>query len=71
MTTTYKTRRAVGAPSFCWQCRRDLTRMRGRGLGEFVFVLVRDPIGHEHRVHAVCAVDAVADGAVVVEAPTA
>jgi len=56
-------RQGSGAPSFCWQCRRQLRRAPGKGLGLFYFELVRDRDGVEHRVHASpCLEEAEADG---------
>ncbi len=57
-------RQGSGAPTFCWQCNRQLQRAPGKGLGLFYFELVRDRAGVEHRVHGFpCLDQAVADGA--------
>jgi hypothetical protein len=62
-----RARQGSGAPSFCWNCHRQLRRAPGRGLGLFYFQLVRDPDGVEHRVHGgVCLFDAVAAGSKLV-----
>lgn len=46
-------------PSFCWHCGHWLSRLPGGGL---IFDLVRDPLGHLHRVHKHCTPDALGDG---------
>lgn len=61
--TKVKTRKGAGAPSFCWQCNRQLMRAEGKGLGLFYFAVVRDRDGVEHRVHGgTCRREAIADG---------
>lgn len=56
-------RQGSGAPTFCWQCGRQLQRAPGKGKGLFFFELVRDRAGVEHRVHGTpCLKSAVADG---------
>lgn len=52
-----------GAPQFCWWCFAQLQRAPGEGAGNVYFNLVRDPMGHEHRVHGFpCTDAAVKDG---------
>jgi hypothetical protein len=56
-------RQGTGAPSFCWQCSRQLQRAPGKGKGLFYFHLIRDRAGVEHRVHgSPCLRLAIADG---------
>lgn len=50
-----------GAPSFCWQCNRQLYRAPGKGLGLFYYALVVDRDGKEHRVHGDCVPEATQD----------
>lgn len=38
-------------PSFCWLCRGQLSLDKA---GEPIFAVVKDPLGHEHRVHKAC-----------------
>lgn len=58
-----KARQGSGAPSFCWECNKQLMRAPGKGLGLFYFELVKGPDGHEHRVHqAPCLKMAIANG---------
>jgi hypothetical protein len=57
-----KTQTSSGAPTFCWQCNRQLQRAPGKGLGLFYFRLVQDPAGYTHRVHGGCVKHAVNDG---------
>ena len=53
-----------GAPSFCWECRKQLMRAPGKGLGLFYFELVKGPDGNEHRVHqSICLREAIDGGA--------
>lgn len=52
-----------GFPSFCWHCNRRLQRAKGKGQGLFYFELVKDPLGHTHRVHQHCKSEALAEGA--------
>lgn len=52
-------------PSFCWHCRNQLMRRKGGG---FIFRLVQDPMGHQHRVRQSCLPDAVGDGIKAVQA---
>lgn len=53
----------ASAPSFCWQCNKQLQRAPGKGLGLFYFDLVVDQGGAQHRVHGgQCVREAVADG---------
>lgn len=43
-------------PSFCWLCtRRLMIATVGENAGHYVWHIVRDPDGHEHRVHKQCA----------------
>lgn len=53
-----KTQTGSGAPSFCWHCNKQLVRVRGG----FIFSLIRDPDGHELRVHKQCQDDAAGHG---------
>lgn len=48
----------IPGPSFCWWCMRDLQR----GVIGPIYSLVRDPIGHVHRVHHTCVSDARSEG---------
>ena len=57
-----KARQGSGAPTFCWQCNRQLHRAPGKGLGLFFFELVLGTDGHQHRIHQDCLPDAKADG---------
>lgn len=52
-----------GSPTFCWHCGRQLQRVKLRSERLFYFELVKDQIGHVHRVHLACKVEAIADGA--------
>lgn len=61
-----KMRNGSGAPSFCWQCMKQLQRAPGKGLGLFYFHLVRGADGIEHRVHGDCVRPAQDDGAKLV-----
>lgn len=64
-----KARQGAGAPSFCWNCNRQLQRAPGKNLGLFYFHLVTDPGGQEHRVHGdPCLRAALGDGAKLVPA---
>ena len=36
---------------FCWQCRKKLEK---RADGTLIFVVHKDEIGNEHRVHKIC-----------------
>lgn len=47
-----------GGVSICWHCTLQLQRVKGG----FIFDLVRDPIGNEHRVHKACVAPALGDG---------
>lgn len=49
---------ANGNP-LCWHCLNRLMYAKGGG---FKFVLVRDPIGAEHRVHRDCLERVLGDG---------
>lgn len=53
----------IPGPSFCWWCLGDLQPGR-HGL---IHSLVRDPVGHLHRVHHTCVSFAAQDGNVPVE----
>lgn len=59
----------AGAPSFCWECNRQLHRAPGRGQGLFYFALVRDADFVEHRVHGDCVEPATSEHGVVLVAP--
>lgn len=48
----------TGGVSLCWHCTHQLVREKGG----FIFELVRDPLGHEHRVHKACVELAIGDG---------
>lgn len=52
---------AYGVP-FCWHCSGLLPFRKGGG--GYEFLLVRDPCGHIHRVHARCLPDVLGDGIV-------
>lgn len=39
--------------------------------GVLIYDLVRDPLGHKHRVHKVCTPDALEDGAIELLPPDA
>ena len=56
---TFKT----GGVSQCFHCQRQLVRIKGG----FLFALIRDPDGHELRVHKQCQGAAVGDGYVAVD----
>lgn len=50
----------MSKPPKCWQCGTALAKVNGTGdfygkPAEYYFVLVKDPLGHEHKVHKVCA----------------
>lgn len=48
----------MNAPSFCWHCGGALGK-RFRQPGEqATWKTITDPLGNEHRVHAVCEQDA-------------
>lgn len=49
-----KMEQGSGAPSFCWECGRQLQRAPGKGLGLFYFNTVTDELGNKHRVHGDC-----------------
>lgn len=49
-----------GSPTFCWHCQSVLRQVKDRP-GVYYFVLARDEIGHEHRLHAQCLADAKKD----------
>ena len=52
-----------GAPTFCWQCGRQLMRAPGKGKGLFFFDLIEERgSGVTHRVHGQCTRLAIADG---------
>lgn len=52
-----------GAPTFCWQCGRQLRRAPGKGKGLFYFDLIEERgSGVMHRVHGACTKLAIADG---------
>lgn len=43
----------------CWQCGKQLVAITsGPRRGEIVIETVRDPLGHEHKVHKTCKADA-------------
>ena len=46
-------------PSFCWECGNDLMIQKG---GAFIYALVRDRAGVDHRVHKDCVQRAVESG---------
>lgn len=47
-----------GGIPFCWHCSKQLVRIKGG----FIYALVVDPDGIEHRVHKDCVALAVGDG---------
>lgn len=49
-----KLEQGSGAPSFCWECGKQLQRAPGKGMGLFYFWRVKDIDGREHRVHGDC-----------------
>lgn len=55
-------RRGGGAPSFCWQCQKQLQRAPGKGRALFYYHVVKDADGKEHRVHGDCLEPCIADG---------
>lgn len=54
MKMAKKMEQGSGAPSFCWECGRQLQRAPGKGLGLFYFNTVTDELGNKHRVHGDC-----------------
>lgn len=52
-----------GGVSQCWHCSRQLVRKKGG----FIFSLIRDPDGHELRVHKHCQEEAQGHGYVKVK----
>lgn len=43
-------------PTFCWECnRRLMLATTGEHKGRYVWSVVTDPDGREHRVHKQCA----------------
>lgn len=48
----------TGGVSICFQCQRQLVRVKGR----FLFSLIADPDGNEIRVHKGCVRHAIGEG---------
>jgi hypothetical protein len=54
----------TGGVSQCFHCQRQLTRIKDG----FIFSLIKDPAGHEIRVHKQCAPHAIGHGYRAVDA---